>query len=114
MVEAHGVPEEFLTFGNVVNGRKVTSERSIFTGTNPRDGKDLWEVPVANEEDVEDAIKAASQAFVTWSTTTFEQRSKVLIEWADKIKENRESLVPLIEVEGGKPVCSSTYSEAVY
>lgn len=114
MVEAHGVLEEFLLFGNIVNGKKLTSGRSTFTGTNPKDGKDLWKVPVANEEDVEEAIKAASQAFVTWSTTTFEQRRKVLIDWADRIKENRESLVPLIEVEGGKPVSFLTCSAAIY
>lgn len=104
MVDSHTIPETFLDFGNIVNGKKIPSARPVYTGTNPRSGQPLWNVPVANEEDVEEALKAATQAARLWALTTFAERSKILIEWADKIKDNRESLIPLIEIEGGKPV----------
>jgi acyl-CoA reductase-like NAD-dependent aldehyde dehydrogenase len=104
MVEIQGIPVEFLSFGNIVNGQKITLDRDSFTGTNPKDGTALWKSPVAVEQDVELALQAASHASRRWATTTFEERSKVLIEWADKIKENYSKLVPLIEIESGKPV----------
>lgn len=104
MVEIQGIPVEFFSFGNIINGQKIMLDRPSFTGTNPRDGTTLWKSPVAVEEDVELALEAASQACRRWAATSFEERSKVLTDWADKIKENYEKLVPLVEVESGKPV----------
>jgi acyl-CoA reductase-like NAD-dependent aldehyde dehydrogenase len=64
----------------------------------------LYEVPVARKEDLDAAVKYARQAFKTWSKTTFEERAKLLLAFADAIKENREELEKLQTMEQGKPL----------
>jgi acyl-CoA reductase-like NAD-dependent aldehyde dehydrogenase len=70
----------------------------------PATGEALYEVPVARKEDLDEAVKHAREAFKTWSKTTFEERAKLILAFADAIEENREELEKLQTKEQGKPL----------
>lgn len=73
----------------------------------PSTGEPLWEVPVATKDDLENAVKHAREAFVTWSETTFQRRAEMLLRYADAIEANREGLQKLLTMEQGKPLSLS-------
>jgi acyl-CoA reductase-like NAD-dependent aldehyde dehydrogenase len=64
----------------------------------------LFDVPVATKEDLDNAVKAARDAFKSWSKTTFEERAKLVLQLADAVEENREELEKLQTMEQGKPL----------
>lgn len=70
----------------------------------PATGEALYEVPVARKEDLDEAVKHGREAFKTWSKTTFEERAKLLVAFADAIEENRVELEKLQTMEQGKPL----------
>lgn len=70
----------------------------------PSTGEPLPEVPVASKDDLDTAVTAAREAFKTWSKTTFEERAKLLLAFADAIEENHEELEKLQTMEQGKPI----------
>lgn len=89
--------------GNIINNQLVptpTTRHSI----DPATGEPLYEVPVARKEDLESAVKHAREVFKTWSKTTFEERAKLLLAFANAIEENREELEKLQTMEQGKPL----------
>ncbi|KAF2649760.1 aldehyde dehydrogenase-like protein [Lophiostoma macrostomum CBS 122681] len=89
--------------GNIINNEFVstpTTRHSI----DPATDEPLYEVPVARQEDLDAAVEAARKAFPSWSKTSFEDRAKLLIAFADAIEENREELEKLQTLEQGKPL----------
>src|SRR5690606_20919848 len=62
------------------------------------------QIPDSNEKDIEVAVKAAQQAFPTWSVTPVEERFRVLNRIAELIDENLESLALAETNDNGKPL----------
>ncbi|KAK7999385.1 hypothetical protein PG990_011985 [Apiospora arundinis] len=92
--------------GNIINNEIVPTAATRH-GIDPSTGEPLWEVPVATKDDLENAVKHARKAFVTWSVTTFQQRAEMLLRYADAIEANREGLQKLLTMEQGKPLSLS-------
>lgn len=67
----------------------------------------MYEVPIARKEDLDAAVDAARRAFKSWSATTFSERAKLLLQYTDLIKENRDALEKLLTLEQGKPLSLS-------
>lgn len=74
------------------------------TSKNPSDGTTLATFISAEEEDVDNAVKAATAAFATWSVTSVEERSKILLEIADVLEANAEKLAWIETYDNGKPL----------
>lgn len=74
------------------------------TSKNPSDGTTLAAFISAEEEDVDNAVKAATAAFATWSVTSVEERSKILLEIADVLEANAEKLAWIETYDNGKPL----------
>lgn len=70
----------------------------------PATGEPLYEVPVARPEDLDEAVKHARAAFKKWSQTTHEERSALLLKYADLIEANRSNIEKLQTMEQGKPL----------
>jgi hypothetical protein len=92
--------------GNIINNEIVPTAATRH-GIDPSTGEPLWEVPVATKDDLENAVKHAREAFVTWSETTFQRRAEMLLRYADAIEANREGLQKLLTMEQGKPLSLS-------
>lgn len=73
----------------------------------PATGTPLYEVPVAQREDLDAAVDAARRAFKPWSATPFDDRAKLLLKFADVIEANRDALEKLLTLEQGKPLSLS-------
>jgi acyl-CoA reductase-like NAD-dependent aldehyde dehydrogenase len=89
--------------GNIINNSFVPTAEKRHS-TNPANGEALYDVPVATQKDVDEAVKCAKAAFKTWSKTTFKERSELMLAFADAIEENREDLEVLQVKEQGKPL----------
>lgn len=64
-------------------------------------------MPVASQSDLDDAVKHARTAFASWSQTTFEERSKLMLAFADAIEKHQAELGKLLTSEQGKPLALS-------
>ena len=90
----------------LVGGQWVAEGEPIAVD-DPSDGSILGHVPALPRARVDDAIKAAADAFPGWAATTEFGRGGLLRLWADLIDDNRDGLAALLALENGKP-----YAEA--
>ncbi|MFK7767577.1 MAG: aldehyde dehydrogenase [Mariniblastus sp.] len=70
----------------------------------PADGTVSGTIADSGEPDVESAYQTAARAFETWSETTADYRSSVLMKIADLIDQNLERLSIAESEDSGKPV----------
>lgn len=73
-------------------------------GINPATLKELPEVPVSTQKELDEAVSYAKTAFKTWSKTTFEERRKCLYAFADALEKEQEGFAKLLVQEQGKPL----------
>jgi betaine-aldehyde dehydrogenase len=73
---------------------------------NPATGDTIAHAPLSTKEDVDRAVKAASKAFETFSTTTPGERAQLLLKLADVIEENADELAELESDNAGKPIAA--------
>lgn len=65
-------------YGLYINGQwREASNGDTYTATSPADGSVLAVCAQATREDVDDAVKAAWEAFKTWKKTTPAQRAAI-------------------------------------
>lgn len=96
----------FDEFHSVINGKLVSSSQTRH-GINPATKKALPEVPIATQQDVDNAVAAGKEAFKTWSRRTIEERRAALLKFADAYKAQQEAFAKMLTTEQGKPVSSS-------
>ncbi|MBX9958401.1 aldehyde dehydrogenase [Peribacillus simplex] len=78
------------------------------TSVNPATGEIVGESQKSGLEDIKLAIKLAKAAFHTsdWRSNS-SRRSDALMQWAYKLKENREEIARILTTENGKPIKES-------
>jgi acyl-CoA reductase-like NAD-dependent aldehyde dehydrogenase len=91
----------------VINNQ-LTSTATTRHSINPATSRPNPEVPVSTQEDLDKAVKAARDAFKTWSKTSFEERRKALHAYADAIDANADGFAKTLTMEQGKPLSQST------
>jgi aminomuconate-semialdehyde/2-hydroxymuconate-6-semialdehyde dehydrogenase len=90
---------------NYINGNFVEPRSGKYVDNyNPSQGKVYSLVPDSGKEDVDDAVKAATLAFPSWSALAAEERMKVLLKMADLIDRDLEKLSVAESTDNGKPV----------
>lgn len=88
---------------NYINGQWQPSKSgATFQVTNPADDGLIGTAPESTTEDLEDAIKAASQAFPLWRSLSGRQRGRILSKVFQLLLENKEDLGKIILAENGK------------
>lgn len=75
---------------------------------NPSCGEVYGQIPNSSAADVEEAVNASAKAFQAWSTTTVDERSKILLKIADLIEEKLDELAAAESKDNGKPVTLAT------
>lgn len=86
-----------------INGEKIELKETIEV-INPATGEAIGLVPNGGKELTLRAVDAAAQALPTWSKLTAGQRASYLLEWADRVMADKESLAQLLSLEQGKPL----------
>ncbi|MCH2197406.1 MAG: aldehyde dehydrogenase [Flavobacteriales bacterium] len=75
----------------------------------PATGKVYSQIPNSDADDVERAYEAANAAFPIWSTTPYQERSRILSKLADLIRENLDALAAAESKDNGKPVSLASH-----
>ncbi|CAH0126631.1 aldehyde dehydrogenase family protein [Peribacillus sp. Bi134] len=94
---------------NYINGDwQEAKTRETMTSVNPATGEIVGESQKSGLEDIKLAIKLAKAAFHTsdWRSNS-SRRSDALMQWAYKLKENREEIARILTTENGKPIKES-------
>lgn len=71
---------------------------------NPSNGEIYGQIPNSSKEDIEEAYKAAKKAFPTWSQTTLEDRSRILMKISEFLEAHLDKLAEAESKDNGKPV----------
>ena len=77
-----------------------------FACISPIDGRELAQVADCNADDVELAVAAARRSFESgkWSNTAPKYRKKIMLRFAELIRQNAEELALLETLDMGKPI----------
>ena len=107
-----GVTTEVKTYQMYINGEWVDSKTNkTFPVYDPATEEVIAQVPDSNADDVNRAVAAAKSAFEDgpWSTTTAQERGRILFRLADKIRQNLPMLAELESRNCGKPIVEAEY-----
>ena len=70
----------------------------------PANGKVYGQIPNSSKDDVEKAYKAAKEAFPSWSQTTLNERSRILIKISELLEANLQRFAEAESKDNGKPI----------
>lgn len=77
--------------------------KKTFETVNPVTEEVIATVQEASDEDVDDAVKAATEAFKTWRKSDGSLRRDLLLKLADLVEKNRARLAEVESLDNGKP-----------
>src|ERR1043165_3067025 len=107
-----GVKAEVKTCQLYINGEWADSASDkTFAVYDPATEEVIAQVPDANAEDVNRAVAAAKAAFEEgpWSTTTPQERGRILFRLAEKIRQNSAMLAETESRNSGKPIVEAEF-----
>ncbi|KAJ0423077.1 Aldehyde/histidinol dehydrogenase [Aspergillus carlsbadensis] len=107
MVSSPEIKLRFDTFYNIIDGSPVSAAETRH-GINPATKQPNPNVPVASQQDLDNAVEAAQRAFKSWSQTTIEERRAALLAYADAYKKFTSDFAHLLTMEQGKPIAFAT------
>lgn len=88
---------------NYIGGQWVVSRADKFLPVmNPSLGKQIGDVPLSTQKDVDDAVDAAERAFPLWSTMPIKERVQVFYRYKTLLEKHAKALAELIHEENGK------------
>ncbi|HEY5876939.1 MAG TPA: aldehyde dehydrogenase family protein [Ilumatobacteraceae bacterium] len=85
----------------LIGGDWVDGDGGTSDVTNPATEEVVGQAPEASIEQAHAAARAAQEAFPGWSRTPKEERARLLLAIADRLRERQPDLVPLIIAETG-------------
>ncbi|TVZ37356.1 succinylglutamic semialdehyde dehydrogenase [Alteromonadaceae bacterium 2753L.S.0a.02] len=94
--------------GILINGEWQAGRGSELRSLNPATGEVLWAGYGADEQQVREAVAAASQAQPSWYLTPLAERKRLLENFAETVQDNTSELAKAISNETGKPLWEST------
>jgi len=91
------------TLKNYINGEWVESNalqtEEVY---NPATGEVIARVPLSTNEDVDQAVTVAQEAFKSWSQVAVPRRARILFKYQQLLVEHWDELAELITIENGK------------
>jgi acyl-CoA reductase-like NAD-dependent aldehyde dehydrogenase len=93
---------------NFIGGRWVPARSGATTDVvDPATGAVVFTAPDSGPEDVDDACRAAAEAFRTWGRTTPAERMSALLKFADAIEARTDDIVAVEHLNAGKPIAAT-------
>ena len=99
--------KEVRTIKNFIGGEWVESKGEIKDVVNPATGKIIARVPVSTKDEINEAVKAAQQAFPDWRRTPPVNRARYLFRLKELLEENFEEISRIQTQEHGKTIDES-------
>ena len=92
------------TKGLFIDNKWLTGEGREFESLDPGTGERVWLGRSASEQQVDEAVRAARQAFTLWRRTPFEDRAAAAKRFGERLEQDRDRLARVISSETGKPL----------
>ncbi|WP_210467892.1 NAD-dependent succinate-semialdehyde dehydrogenase [Sporosarcina sp. 6E9] len=92
------------TYQMMINGENQGENLPVVEVNNPATGEVIATVPKGGADEAALAVDAAYEAFKEWSKLSAYERSELIRDWYDLIKENTEDLARTMTEEQGKPL----------
>lgn len=91
-----------------INGewRDANSGKTIDVN-NPATQEVFAQIPMMLEDETNEAIQAAHEAWLSWRNTSATERADLLKKWYQLIEENKEAIAEIMTREQGKPLAES-------
>lgn len=90
---------------NFINGQFLPSVSNKWLDNyNPANGEVYGKLPNSTKADVDNAYIAAKSAFPTWSQTTLEERSRILIKISELLETHLQRFAEAESIDNGKPI----------
>ncbi len=86
------------------NEWREPATREWFDSVNPATAKKIADIAQASQQDVDDAVKAARQAFRSWSRLSGHTRARYLYAIARQIQKHSRLFAVLETIDNGKPI----------
>lgn len=90
------------TINHYINDQRVDRDDRYQDVCNPATGEVTGRVALASRQTVDEAVAAASAAFVEWSETPPIRRARVLFQYLRLLEERKDDLARIITAEHGK------------
>lgn len=81
---------------------KTSTSTSVLPVINPANQQTLAEVPLATGSEIEAAIAGAQQAFLTWREVALPERARLMMRYANLLKQHHDELGELLSQDTGK------------
>jgi len=92
----------------LINGEFTESTTTEWIDiTNPATQEVIAKVPQSTPEEIEQAVKVASEAFQSWRTTPISKRARVFLKYQELIREHMDELAALLTEEQGKTLADA-------
>lgn len=99
---------EFGRIKNYINGEwQESAAREVMTNCNPASGEAISQVPLSTPDEVDAAVRAASEAFEDWRRVPAVSRARYLLRLRELLEENFEQLSTIQTWEHGKTIDES-------
>lgn len=94
-------------FKQYINGKLVDGKGREMPVYNPATGERIDSVGCADVEQTKEALKAAEEAFKTWSKTSVNERAAWLYKLKEACMAERDTLIELVSAESGRPYAAA-------
>ena len=91
----------------LINGEMVAGT-STMPVLNPATEEVLTDCPRSSQEQLNEAVQAAKNAFSSWSQTQIQERKEIVLKIADIVEANAQELAQILTEEQGKPIGDAT------
>ena len=92
----------------LINGEFTESTTTQWIDiTNPATQEVIAKVPQSTPDEIEQAIKTASEAFQSWRTTPISKRARVFLKYQELIRAHMDELAALLTEEQGKTLADA-------
>lgn len=94
---------------NYIGGQLVPPQSGAYIDNyDPGRGQVYSLIPDSDASDVQAAVDAAKEAFPGWSSTSIQERSRIMVRISELIGENLDRLAAAESKDNGKPVSLAT------
>ncbi len=91
-------------YGAFIGGQFLAVTGETFPAINPATGEHLAEIARCGKEHIDQAVKAARDAFVKWAGTSYETRSQLLFQLANSLEGDAERLAHIDSRDIGRTI----------
>jgi malonate-semialdehyde dehydrogenase (acetylating) / methylmalonate-semialdehyde dehydrogenase len=92
---------------HLIDGQLIASRQAGQNVHNPATGECIAQVPFANQQEVNQAVVAAKQAFCQWSGSSLTQRTRILFQFRQLLEQKLADLANLVCQEHGKTLAEA-------